>query len=249
MDISPLAETMAKDTAFTARDLVHVSRVNFAWPGGKKFKIAIDDFSLEAGSKTLLVGPSGGGKSTLLSLLCGIIAPHDGEIVILDTDIVALSNAARDSFRAEHIGVIFQMFNLLPYGSVIDNVVLPLSFARQRRDRVLQKGPVADEASRILSALGLDDGVFTGPASALSVGQQQRVAAARALIGMPELILADEPTSALDHEHQERFIDLLFRQMKEAKATLLMVSHDRRISPLFDQVLELENIVKVQEVA
>jgi len=223
-----------------------MSSVRFAWPSGRGFGIAVDDFALPKGSKVLLVGPSGGGKSTLLSLLCGIIQPHSGRINILDTDIVQLSNAARDRFRAEHIGVIFQMFNLLPYGSVIDNVVLPLSFAKQRRERVMQRQNAEGEAHRILTALGLDSALLNGPASALSVGQQQRVAAARALIGMPELVVADEPTSALDHEHQERFLDLLFRQMEDAGTTLLMVSHDRRIGPLFDRVIELENVVSVQ---
>ncbi len=229
--------------------IVHMSGVNFVWPSGRGFGISIKDFSLGKGSKTLLVGPSGGGKSTLLSLLCGIIAPDEGRIEILNTDIVNLSNAARDRFRAEHIGVIFQMFNLLPYGSVIDNVLLPLSFAQQRRERVGSGASQTGEAERILSTLGLDDALFRGPAAALSVGQQQRVAAARALIGMPELVIADEPTSALDHEHQERFLDLLFSQMEKAKTTLLMVSHDRRIGPMFDQVLELGDVMTVQEQA
>ena len=232
------------DTA--TRAMASMAEVDFEWPGGRGFGISIDNFSLTKGSKTLLVGPSGGGKSTLLSLLCGIVTPHSGRIDILETDIVQLSNAARDRFRADHIGVIFQMFNLLPYGSAIDNVVLPLSFAKKRRERAEKNGKQADEASRLLEALGLDSALFCGPAAALSVGQQQRVAAARALIGMPELMVADEPTSALDHEHQERFLDLLFRQMEEAKTTLLMVSHDRRIGSLFDQVVELGDVVSVR---
>ena len=226
-----------------APDIVKMSGVVFAWPGRTAFKLAIDNFSLETGSRTLLVGPSGAGKSTLLSLLCGIVVPREGQITILDTDIIKLSNAARDRFRAEHIGVIFQMFNLLPYGSVIDNVVLPLSFSQDRRARVERRGDVASEASRILDELGIDGSLHNGSAAALSVGQQQRVAAARALIGTPELIVADEPTSALDHDHQRRFLDLLFRQIEESRTTLLMVSHDRRIGSLFDRVIELEEVV------
>ena len=179
-------------------------------------------------------------------MLCVIVTPQSGHIDILGTDIVKLSSSARDRFRSEHIGVIFQMFNLLPYGSVIDNVLLPLSFSQKRRARASSGGDAGHEARRILSALGLDRALFDGSSTALSVGQQQRVAAARALIGAPELIIADEPTSALDAAHQERFLDLLFSQVAEAHTTLLMVSHDRRIAPLFDQVIELEDVVAVR---
>ncbi|MGI9523182.1 MAG: ABC transporter ATP-binding protein [Hyphomicrobiaceae bacterium] len=230
----------------TGPDVVTMSGVHFAWPGGNLFEIAIDDFDLATGSRTLLVGPSGSGKSTLLSLLCGIVVPQAGQINILGTDIVRLSNAARDRFRAEHIGVIFQMFNLLPYGSVVDNVALPLSFSQERRTRVAQRGGAAAEASRLLGALGINSSLLDGSAAALSVGQQQRVAAARALIGTPELIVADEPTSALDYDHQQRFLDLLFRQIDEACTTLLMVSHDRQMGSLFDDVLELEDVVTMR---
>lgn len=229
-----------------APDIVHMSGVSFSWPGPRRFGITIDEFRLASGSKTLMVGPSGSGKSTLLSLLCGINTPDAGEISILGTDIARLSSGKRDRFRAEHIGVIFQMFNLLPYGSVVDNVVLPLSFAKDRRARAEAGAGIEQEAARILSALGLDADLLNGSAAALSVGQQQRVAAARALIGAPELIVADEPTSALDREHQDRFLKLLFGQMTKAGTTLLMVSHDRSLAPRFDRVLELEDIILQQ---
>ncbi len=222
-----------------------MSGVTFAWPNSG-FSVSIDRFSLPATSRVLLVGPSGGGKSTLLSLLCGIVAPQTGSIEILGTDIVALSSAARDRFRSEHIGVIFQIFNLLPSGTVTDNVLLPLSFSRDRRARAYRDGDAANEAARILTELGLDKSLFHGASAALSVGQQQRVAAARALIGAPELIVADEPTSAPDAAHQQRFLDLLFRQVEEAGSTLLMVSHDHRIAPLFDRVVALEDIVSLR---
>jgi putative ABC transport system ATP-binding protein len=227
--------------------MVRMSGVSFAWPGQRKFEIAVDALNLPRGSRTLLLGPSGSGKSTLLSLLCGIIQPSSGEIAILDTDIAQLSNAARDRFRAEHIGVIFQMFNLLPYGTVIDNVLLPLSFAAERGRRAAEAGggDAAREARRLLAALGLSDDFLEGPAAALSVGQQQRVAAARALIGAPELIVADEPTSALDRHHQGRFMDLLFDQLANAGATLLMVSHDDGLATRFDQVIELGDVVRL----
>ena len=227
-------------------DIVTMSGVSFAWPGAQNFRISVDKFALAARSSSLLIGPSGSGKSTLLSLLCGVVSPDRGQVNILGTDITQLSNAARDHFRAEHFGVIFQMFNLLPYGSVVDNVVLPLSFAAQRRKRAMENGSVEREALRLLSALGIDNSLLNGSAAALSVGQQQRVAAARALIGAPEVIVADEPTSALDKARQERFLDLLFAQVEEAGSTLIMVSHDEMLASRFDQVLNLVDLVSVE---
>ena len=224
-----------------------MSGVSFAWSGAHKFAIKVDKFALRAGSRTLLIGPSGSGKSTLLSLLAGIVAPSSGRINILETDIASLHSAARDRFRAEHIGVIFQMFNLLPYGSVIDNVILPLSFAPVRRARAAKSGTSNErtEAHRLLAVLGIEEELRRGSAASLSVGQQQRVAAARALIGAPELIIADEPTSALDQYHQVRFLDLLFEQSASAGTTLLMVSHDESLAPRFDRVISLKDIVEV----
>lgn len=241
---------MAEDNAAKAAahpPIVQISALSFRWPGPSAFSIAIDAFQLPLRSRTLLLGPSGSGKSTFLSLLCGILAPGAGHIEILGRDIGHLSSSARDAFRAEHIGVIFQMFNLLPYGSVIDNVVLPLSFAPIRRKRVAAAGGAEAEAARLLARLGLPSEVVHGRSVAnLSVGQQQRVAAARALIGSPELIVADEPTSALDRDRQIAFLDLLFEQAAEAGTTLVMVSHDETLGPRFDQVLRLDQILSRQ---
>jgi putative ABC transport system ATP-binding protein len=192
----------------------------------------------------LLVGPSGSGKSTFLSLLCGILAPGGGRIEILGTDLGALSGPARDAFRAEHFGIIFQMFNLLPYGTVIDNVVLPLAFARARRDRVTLGSTGETAARNLLERLGLEPELGGRAAATLSVGQQQRVAAARALIGAPEIIVADEPTSALDRDRQAAFLDVLFTQVKEVGGTLIMVSHDQGLAPRFDRVVRLEDIAE-----
>ena len=164
---------------------------------------------------------------------------------MLTADMAKLSARARDRFRAEHIGIIFQMFNLLPYGTVLDNVLLPLSFAPSRRTRAAKRGSVRGEARRLLSALGLEEALFDGPpAATLSVGQQQRVAAARALIGAPEIVLADEPTSALDAGRQAAFLDLLFDQAGAAGASLIMVSHDERLAVQFDRVAALADIVR-----
>jgi putative ABC transport system ATP-binding protein len=154
-----------------------------------------------------------------------------------------LSGAARDRFRVEHFGIIFQMFNLLPYGSLIDNVLLPLRFSPTRRARALSQGSLEDVATRLLEALGLDRTVIaTSRAASLSVGQQQRVAAARALIGAPQIIVADEPTSALDRNTEGAFLKLLFAQSATAGASVIMVSHDESLAPYFDRVVRLDDI-------
>jgi putative ABC transport system ATP-binding protein len=224
-------------------DVVRMSGVRFRWRGARAFSLAIDDFALPARERVLLVGPSGAGKSTFLSLLCGIVTPSAGKLEVLGTDMTKLSGARRDHFRAEHFGIIFQMFNLLPYGSILDNVVLPLSFSQKRRARASQNGGIEAEAERLLKSLGLDPAELHGlSAASLSVGQQQRVAAARALIGRPELIVADEPTSALDRSRQLAFLDLLFAEVAEAGATLIMVSHEEELGKHFDRVLRLDDI-------
>jgi putative ABC transport system ATP-binding protein len=135
------------------------------------------------------------------------------------------------------------MFNLLPYGSILDNVLLPLSFAKKRRARAGESRAVDSEAQRLLTSLGLDPAELRGLSTAhLSVGQQQRVAAARALIGRPELIVADEPTSALDRDRQQAFLDLLFAEIDAVGASLVMVSHEEELGARFDRVLRLEDI-------
>ena len=237
----------AKPSAATS-DVIRLAKVRFAWPGRRSFSLDIESFALTAGKSILLIGPSGSGKSTFLSLLCGIVAPETGTIDILGTDITRLSSASRDTFRTEHFGIIFQMFNLLPYGTVIDNVLLPLSFAPLRRKRATAEGRAQDEAMRLLSRLGLEPHLARGASAAnLSVGQQQRVAAARALIGNPRIIVADEPTSALDHNRQAGFLDLLFTEVVEAGATLIMVSHDESLAARFDRVMRLDEFARSGE--
>lgn len=186
-----------------------------------------------------MLGQSGSGKSTLLSLICGIVTADQGRVAVHDTDLATLRAGARDRFRAEQIGVIFQQFNLLPYARVLDNILLPLRFAPQRRARVAD---APQEAARLCAALGLPAGIEYQPAGRLSVGQQQRVAVARALIGAPPLIVADEPTSALDADTQEAFLALMFEQVHQADASLLMVSHDDRLAAHFDRVVQLADI-------
>ena len=219
---------------------LRVEDAAFRWPGRGGFALNVRRLVLAPGERVLLLGESGSGKSTLLSLVCGIVVPHSGRVSVVGTDLGTLRPAARDRLRAERIGVVFQQFNLLPHATALDNVLLPLSFAPERRARVAD--PKA-EALRLTGALGLpDEAVVRGRAARLSVGQQQRVAVARALIGAPALIVADEPTSALDAASQGRFLDLLMDRCAEAGSTLLMVSHDARLAARFDRAVELADL-------
>ena len=217
-----------------------LDQVEFHWGGRDAFGLGVSGFRIRRGERVLLLGESGSGKSTLLSLICGINAPARGSIRVDGTEMVTMRPAARDRFRAETTGIVFQQFNLLPYASAVDNILLPLRFAPERRGRV---GDAQNAALILTDALGLArDKMASSTADRLSVGQQQRVAVARALIGAPSLIVADEPTSALDAGSQANFLDLLFAQCSAAGSTLLMVSHDERLAARFDRSVRMEDI-------
>ncbi|MEL6365054.1 MAG: ABC transporter ATP-binding protein [Pseudomonadota bacterium] len=227
----------AKDAAVDLRD------VRFRWRTGPDV-LVVDRLSVAAGERVFLRGPSGSGKSTLLGLVAGVAEPQSGAVRVLGSDMARLSGAERDALRADGMGVVFQLFNLLPYLSVLDNVVLPCRFSRRRRDRaVASSGSVAAEARRLLDTLGLEEKARRGAkASDLSVGQQQRVAAARALIGAPRLILADEPTSALDADARDTFIALLLDEAKTSGAAVLFVSHEAALAERFDRAEDLATL-------
>lgn len=222
--------------------LIELERLGFAWPGQAAL-LDIPEFRLESGERLFLHGPSGSGKTTLLGLLGGVQTPGRGQVRVLGQDLARLSARARDRFRAEHTGYIFQQFNLLPFLSVRDNVTLPCRFSHVRAERAGRRdGSVEACAERLLAALGITAALHTRRADALSIGQQQRVAAARALIGQPELVIADEPTSALDADAREAFLQLLFGECAAAGASLLFVSHDRSLAPLFDRQCSLAEL-------
>ncbi|WP_240484766.1 ATP-binding cassette domain-containing protein [Pseudoponticoccus marisrubri] len=220
--------------------------VTFRWPGRPGFALTVPAFAMAKGDAVMIVGDSGSGKSTLLSLICGTLRAASGSLHVAGTDLGRLSAAERDRFRADRIGVIFQQFNLLPYGSVRDNILLPLVFSPKRRGRATD---VDAEVLRLCTAMGLEPEVIGMSAGRLSVGQQQRVAVARALIGQPELVVADEPTSALDQRAQTGFLDLLFEQMQVAGSSLLLVSHDTRLGRRFDRVERIEEIALTERKA
>jgi putative ABC transport system ATP-binding protein len=223
--------------------MIEVANLKFGWPRAGHDCVVIDSLTVADGSSLFLFGPSGSGKSTLLGLLAGVLLPREGEVRVLDTRWASLSGARRDAFRADHVGYIFQQFNLLPYLSVLDNVLLPCRFSSSRRDRAAQDGGTAAAGARqLLRRVGLAEALWRQPAAQLSVGQQQRVAAARALIGRPEVIIADEPTSALDAALRDGFMDLLLGQCRATGSTLVFVSHDERLAARFDQQVSLADI-------
>ena len=223
--------------------LIELSDLSFSWLG-QPVLLDIPAFRLEPGQSLFLKGPSGSGKTTLLGLLGGVQKADRGTIRLLGQALNELSAGARDRFRVDHTGYIFQQFNLLPFLSVRENVELPCHFSKLRASRAAQRhGSVENAARTLLAHLGLKDpALLERRADALSIGQQQRVAAARALIGQPELVIADEPTSALDADAREAFIQLLFAECREAGASLLFVSHDQSLAPLFDRNLSLSEL-------
>ena len=224
--------------------ILDLKNVCFSWKNSGRELLNLPELLVEQHDHVFLQGPSGSGKSTLLALVGGILVSESGTLKVLGTEIKSLSSSARDSFRVDHIGFIFQLFNLLPYLSIEENVMLPLSFSKIRAKRAGRtKIDQVNEAHRLLKALALGEQLAEkSPVTELSVGQQQRVAAARALIGNPELIIADEPTSALDADLRHSFLELLFSECKKAGSTLLFVSHDSSLSELFKRKISMDEI-------
>ena len=204
--------------------------VHFSYRSGPEI-LDIPELTVARGERVFLFGPSGSGKTTLLGLLAGILTGFTGSVEVLGRDIGKLSGSERDAFRGTHLGYIFQLFNLIPYLTVEENIILPgrLHPARAKS---------ASEAHVVAKRLGIEH-LLGRAVTQLSVGQQQRVAAARALLGGPELLIADEPTSSLDYDHRERFLELLFENCALSSSTLLFVSHDRSLAGKFDRQLSL----------
>lgn len=206
----------------------------------KKPIVDITSLEIKDGEHLFLYGKSGSGKSTFLNLLCGILTPKAGRIEVLGEDLKSMNATQRDKFRADNFGAIFQEFNLLPYLSVEKNIALSCDFSKTKAANVRN---VKQEIKSLLDALELDVDPST-QAMKLSVGQQQRVAVARALIGQPKIIIADEPTSALDSDSKDSFMKLLFKQIEAQNSTLIFVSHDKSLSKNFTNVHDFAQINK-----
>ena len=220
----------AESSALALRD------VAFRYPT-TGFGLAVPAFSLAPGERAFLRGPSGSGKTTFLGLATGLLAADRGTVEVAGRPMPRRA-AARDRLRAGAIGVIHQQFNLLPWLGTLSNVLLPAAFGRGGVD--------PDAARALLARLGVPEVLHAVPARALSVGQQQRAAIARALLGQPGLIVADEPTSALDADARDAFLDILFESADAAGAALLMVSHDEAIGRRFARAHDLREIAAVE---
>ncbi len=213
--------------------------LRFSWPKSQ-FTIAPDDLTLPAGKSLFIQGESGCGKSTLISLLCGVLPIQVGSLTVLGQDMSKLSSSGRDAFRGENLGIVFQQFNLIPYLDMMTNVLLPTRMFAKRSARAIEHfGSAKEQAQTLLVSLGLGKTHWYQPINQLSVGQQQRVAVARALMGNPALIIADEPTSSLDENNKQEFLQLLLSITQKYGSTLVMVSHDTRLADSFDQTLSL----------
>jgi putative ABC transport system ATP-binding protein len=223
--------------------VISLRDVRYAWPRATRDVLAIDALDVAAGETVFLHGPSGCGKSTLLSLLAGVLLPREGSVSLAGRSWAGLPATARDRHRAEHVGYLFQQFNLLPWLPVIDNVLLGCRFSPARSARAAQRsGSPQAQARTLLQRIGLPQDAWTRPARELSVGQQQRVAAARALIGVPEVVIADEPTSALDAALRDGFMEVLLGECRAGGSTLVFVSHDERLAARFDRAISLPEL-------
>lgn len=208
-------------------------RKSFTMPGGGRVDILdVPSFRLAAGEQCALEGRSGSGKSTLLNVVSGIMRPDAGRVLVDGIDIARLDEASRDRVRADKLGLVFQQFNLLPGFTALENVLVAMSFGSGRADR--------GRATRLLEAVGLGHRLGHKPAE-LSVGQQQRVAVARALANRPRAVLADEPTASIDPAHQEQVLDLLRDTCAEQQVALLVVTHAADVAAMFPRRLRLED--------
>jgi putative ABC transport system ATP-binding protein len=220
----------------------------FRWPGRARPVLDIPVFTARRGAQVFMAGPSGSGKSTLLGLISGILVPDEGSIHVDGTCLNELGGAQRDIFRGDHIGMIFQQFNLIPYLSVLENVLIPCRFSPLRRARAAaQAGSARQAACTLLERLDMPCALWNRKARQLSVGQQQRTAAARALIGSPPILIADEPTSSLDADRRAGFLRLLLGECAASGATLLFVSHDLALAEAFSSALFLPELNRAIE--
>ena len=208
-------------------------RKSFAMPGGETVAVLdVDRFVLDEREQVALTGQSGSGKSTLLHVISGIMRPDTGRVRVCGTEITRLGEAAADRHRADTLGLVFQQFNLLPGFTALENVLVAMAFGSGKPDRW--------RAADLLSSVGLGHRLDHKPGE-LSIGQQQRVAVARALANRPRVVLADEPTASIDTAHQEQVIDLLTTTCAEHDVALLVVTHSPEVAARFPKRLRLED--------
>jgi len=220
-------------------DAIKLHNLNYTFQGSSLPVLSIPAWQVARNERVFLQGESGSGKSTLLGLLAGLQLPTLGEVEILGARMSALGVGKRDRFRAKHLGVVFQQFNLIPYLSALENVLLAAQFGTLDRRGARQR------AIELLESVNLPSSLHDRKAAALSIGQQQRVAIVRALINEPSLLLVDEPTSALDHNNRDAFLALLFDMLADMDCAMVFVSHDPTIGRLFDKQVRLAELNQV----
>jgi putative ABC transport system ATP-binding protein len=220
-------------------DAIKLHNLNYTFQGSSLPVLSIPAWQVARNERVFLQGESGSGKSTLLGLLAGLQLPTLGEVEILGARMSALAAGKRDRFRAKHLGVVFQQFNLIPYLSALENVLLAAQFGTLDRRGARQR------AIELLESVNLPSSLHDRKAAALSIGQQQRVAIVRALINEPSLLLVDEPTSALDHNNRDAFLALLFDMLADMDCAMVFVSHDPTIGRLFDKHVRLAELNQV----
>lgn len=220
-------------------DAIKLHNLNYTFQGSSLPVLSIPAWQVARNERVFLQGESGSGKSTLLGLLAGLQLPTLGEVEILGARMSALGVGKRDRFRAKHLGVVFQQFNLIPYLSALENVLLAAQFGTLDRRGARQR------AIELLESVNLPSSLHDRKAAALSIGQQQRVAIVRALINEPSLLLVDEPTSALDHNNRDAFLALLFDMLADMDCAMVFVSHDPTIGRLFDTHVRLAELNQV----
>ena len=221
---------------------INLSNLQFSYPKQPhSLVLDIPSWSLATGEHTLIYGSSGSGKSTLLNVLNGLLSVNTGIVKVLDQHLEKMTSRQRDKFRANNIGYVFQQFNLIPYLDAIDNIRLASYFSKSVSKSALNKEIIA-----LLKTLNMPETDWKKPVRTLSIGQQQRIAIARALINKPALLIADEPTSSLDQENRDSFMALLMSIVKDNCITLLFFSHDMSLSHYFTRVESLSDINRVE---
>jgi putative ABC transport system ATP-binding protein len=215
---------------------IHQLKKSYLEPGGSILPILnVEQFSIDSAEQVVLVGSSGGGKTTLLNVIAGITTADSGSVTIDGTEVTSLTEPGRDLFRAHRIGFVFQTFNLLPAFSALENVLLGMSFSHGKCDRA--------HAHELLDRVGLTHRLNHRPAQ-MSVGEQQRVSVARALANKPSLLLADEPTANVDTANQKNILELIREACRENSVSLLIVTHSTEVASQFDRVEQLGDFNK-----
>lgn len=205
--------------------LIHIQDLVFSYPDGDEI-LRLPRFALEKKERLLLLGESGSGKSTLLNILSGVLQPDGGQVEILGQNTTNLPGPARDSFRGKNMGIIFQSHNLIPFLSCLENILLPVRIGARP-----VSGNAIEEVRHLAASMQILHLLDRKP-TMLSAGQRQRVAAARALIGSPPIILADEPTASLDAKNRDLFLELLFQTLQIGDSGLILASHDPAVQDL-----------------